>query len=194
MTVQVTGCAHSATLWLSVALSRCGVPATHETRFSFRHDPLPDRPAIDVGWPAVPFVTDAVRLVRDPLAVVRSIWSAPSRFLFNDRPADAFVRQHRPDIFDLDGLDRVVRYVATWCPPYTVTVRAEDGAHTVRAVAALAGITIDRDLAADVCAELGTEIHTHVSHRRDSDVTWQSIRSTPDGDALADLAAGWGYL
>lgn len=199
----VTGCAMSGTKWLSVVLSRLGIPCTHEAAYPYDLS-LPRTPLWyggEVSWCAVPYVHElpedvpVFRLVRNPLHVARSIL-ATSFLSAKATPANSYVRFHRgPDIYGgtyadqarAGRLRRVERYVAEWDQPvaHLPTFRVEDGAYAADAIARLTNAESYQAYNPEEIADDVGVVHPHGGSR--VQLEWEDV------PLLAERAVALGY-
>ena len=194
----VTGCGASGTGWAARALTLAGLPCGHEAVYQ-NVGVQPARFEAESSWCAIPYLVDhsrVVRLVRNPLHVVRSALRLSGGEFLADHPTDPrsteFVRRHAPHLFALpDRLARVVSWVACWDTPVAAcpTVRVEDGPEALAIMLDVAGVTPTADLDT-VCAEVGDQVNTHDP---DQSIGWPDLYNVPYATALILRAAHLGY-
>lgn len=218
----VTGLAGSGTGWASAVLTAAGSSCGHEAvftghpwdtaggRWTTRHR-LPVGPGLDgdSSWKAAPYVAEldvpVVHLVRDPLAVVRSL--SGLRLFLSDRCmasgddlATNCALRHLPAIADAgDRLGRILRYVAGWDLPVTgphvevlhIDRPPVDRFRLADLAARLTGRTVHRRDAGRALDRIGRRHNSHGGHR--STITWQAVLEHPDGAAVAERACRYRY-
>lgn len=203
----VTGVGHSGTGWAARVFTELGHPCGHERW----HTPAPyagmDGP--DASWLAVPRLpllpagVPVVHLVRDPLAVVRSmlrigfLGDGKHRASFYDR----FVYAHQRGIETIpDHLGRVIAHVARWDVPLAGTgrlLRVEDATveRTAGVIEYATGTRPDRRRLEATLAAFGTRVNRHAPERTHMDraTTWARIAAHPLGGELIARAKTYGY-
>lgn len=190
----VTGVGRSGTTWIARALTACGVPCGHEHVFGPR-GPMRLLRQGESSWMAVPYLgehrrTTALRIVRDPLAVIRSL--SVRGFLWDEGNVyTQFVAQHRPEILEPpDHLGRILRYVATWDAGLGLpTIRAEDGPEAVRIALDMLGLGRLWDPEA-----IEAQGRPNVSGVKPPKITWRQVRDHSEGEPVATRARQFGYF
>lgn len=199
----ITGCAGSGTGWGHRVMTELGSPCGHQ-RF-YTTSGISDRTGFrgDSSWCAMPYVNGdlpTLVLVRNPLQVVRSI-SQLKPFLSDecDDPASQYVKQFHPGVYEApDRLGRILRYVATWDRPPTgeriVTLSLESITPTrfVQTFWLLAGKRATLRETVRAMRKVGHMFNSHGGSK--STITWDQIRSHPNGWPVVDKALRWGYL
>lgn len=196
----ITGCAASGTKWASELMTRLGSRCGHQRVFRVLGKQPWKHFEGDSSFFAVGQIPDGLpvmRVMRDPLAVVRSL-DQMSRFLTRDTKDDAltydYIGRHRPDVVQADDrLGRILRYVATWDDiptDLTLYVDRDDSETVADAYEALTGRRPARN-PLDVMFRLGKNTNTH--NGPNSTITWQDIEAHPDGGPVIEKAVQHAY-
>lgn len=185
-------------MWASQLMTGLGSPCGHEQVYTDSGRISRGEWEGDSSWYAVPFVNDAepaVCLMRNPLAVVRSLLQLQA--MHNTSYYSArFYLQHMPEIGEApDPLGEAIRYTAWWDRDIAEKLpifRIEDAEPPN--VVTLFGYLTGRHPEVSVVDTLGALGSRVTSHDGDSStITWQRIREHPDGDLLVAKAERFGY-
>jgi hypothetical protein len=194
----LTGCAGSGTGWASILMTKLGSPCGHEDVYTHLGRVSGGELEGDSSWYAVPLVAreePSVCLMRDPLAVVRSLVRLQAFHNLAYYSAGYYLR-HIPGIGEaVDVLGRAIRYVAWWDSAVAEKLpifRVEDAepANVMTLFGYLTGRHPEVDIG-DTLAQVGTSVNSHGGNR--STITWKQIRDHPDGDLLVAKAQRFGY-
>lgn len=203
----VTGLGHSGTGWAAKLLSRLGAPCAHEEHATHEGFELPDQGEsswLAVGWlEEIPPTVPILHLVREPLAVLRSIYRSDflGAGLASDTPHAAFARSRCPELESYPGgLERQVAWVARWGAPLearsgVLRLRIEDASPELLN-GALRFVGARRRSAADIAEALealGTETNAHDREADDSAVSWERVAECAAGPAFLARAERLGY-
>lgn len=201
----VTGVGHSGTGWAARVFSDLGHPCGHERWHTTGVYAGMGGP--DASWMAVPRLpilpagVRVVHLVRDPLAVVRSMLRIGFLGDGKDGPYVRFVYEHQPDVAAIpDHLGRLIAHVARWDRLATsagALLRVEDATadRTAETIEYATGTVPDRHRLEVTLATYGTRINRHAPERAHMDraTTWARIAAHPLGSELIERATTYGY-
>lgn len=202
MKYAITACAGSGTAFAAALMTALGSPCGHEAVYQPVRWPVP-QPALegDSSWMAAPRRHDAVWLVRDPLAVLRSLLGT-SFLLEHSTPytayAHAWLPAATPSHPGEDRAARLCRYIAGWYERYAPTepdrapVKVED-LSTVRAQREFFEMVAEWRGQAPLLPWPIRPRNSHGGAGR-TEMTWTTVLDRGEaGQALAAHAARYGY-
>jgi len=209
----ITGCGRSGTGYTAKLLGDLGLPCGHEAIFrppnvERAHFEWPPQLPGESSWLAAPFLkslpkgTLVLHQLREPMAVIRSFL----RIRFFDEPS-AYLRFAEACVPDLASGDRVEKCMKYWLHWNRLAERAAEleglrylrfrledvDAPLVARMLELIGYPCDPERVARAVAQRPRDYNTRGDKGPDADLTWDTLPHGDLRDALAALAARYGY-
>lgn len=188
----ITGCPASGTGWASRVMTALGSPCGHESIFT--SSGRKDRSDLegDSSWLAAAGLEGrSIRLVRDPLDVVRSLLGTRG---VRDRSywSARFWERHLPETRGKDPLGTAIILAALWDTVVqnlpALDIDAADKDSVGWAFRYLTGRDTERDVGA-VLSSVGKNTNSHRGGIRP--LTWRDIENHPDGHLLLSRQASY---
>ena len=202
----VIGTGRCGTGYVSQLLQHCGIPTGHEAVFNPFRDgyvALPDDEIVgECSYMALPYLepygfpdTVVVHLVRDPLAVIRSMVGI--KYPVADTEYDTFARNHLPRIAALRHrpLTSAIFWYMNWnlrcekVASYRVRVEELTTLERVRDLLEVLRVDVTDEQVLDALKNTPTDYNS----RPRADVAWDDILLDPFGRDVVHMADRYGY-